>query len=101
MEAVGSTVVGPPVARSDWNVCPVGVRFDAVQRGRASCAQTARCACACTGPCTVRATLRRDCSAQGRNLDVHLTSQTPSLVRKLATENPSGTRASDEQGLDV
>ena len=63
------------------------VRFDVVQRGRASCTPTARCACACTGPCTTRATLRRDCSARGRNLDVYLTSQNPSLVRNLPTRN--------------
>ena len=77
------------------------VRFDVVQRGRASCAQTARCACACTGPCTTRATLRRDCSAQGRNLDVHLTSKRLRWGRIFPTMNWSGTSGTDDQGMDV
>lgn len=101
MDAVGSTVVGPPVARSDGNVRPVRARFDVVQRGRASCTQTARCACACTGPCTTRATLRRDCSAQGRNLDVHLTSKRLRWGRIFPTMNWSGTSGTDDQGMDV
>ena len=77
------------------------VVMGAVQRGRASCAQTARCACACTGPCTVRATLRRDCSAQGRNLDVHLTSKRLRWGRIFPTMNWSGTSGTDDQGMDV